>query len=46
MKIRSLIIGRNVRVGLEDNRYLEKNVLAKNNSEQESKIVRIARELH
>jgi len=46
MKIRSLTIERNVRVGLEDNRYLEKNVLAKNNSEQESKIVRIARELH
>ena len=41
----SLLIGGNVRVGLEDNLYLEKGVLAKSNAEQVSKIVRIAREL-
>ena len=40
----SLLLGGNVRVGLEDNLYLEKNVLAKSNGEQVEKIVRIARE--
>jgi uncharacterized protein (DUF849 family) len=41
----SLLLGGNVRVGLEDNLYLEKGVLAKSNAEQVRKIVRIAREL-
>lgn len=41
----SLLIGGNVRVGLEDNLYLEKGVTAKSNGEQVAKIVRIAREL-
>jgi len=38
-------MGGNVRVGLEDNLYLEKGVVAKSNAEQVAKIVRIAREL-
>jgi len=41
----SLIMGGNARVGLEDNLYLEKGVLAKSNAEQVGKIIRIAREL-
>jgi uncharacterized protein (DUF849 family) len=41
----SLILGGHARVGLEDNLYLEKGVLAKSNAEQVSKIIRIAREL-
>ena len=41
----SLLIGGNVRVGLEDNLYLEKGIMAKSNSEQVSKIVRISKEL-
>jgi uncharacterized protein (DUF849 family) len=41
----SLLIGGNVRVGLEDNLYLEKGRLAKSSAEQVEKIVRIAREL-
>jgi uncharacterized protein (DUF849 family) len=41
----SLIMGGNARVGLEDNLYLEKGVLAKRNAEQVVKIIRIAREL-
>jgi len=41
----SLLCGGNVRVGLEDNLYLEKGVKAKSNVEQVEKIVRIAREL-
>ena len=41
----SLLIGGNVRVGLEDNLYLEKGRMAKSNAEQVAKIVRIAREL-
>jgi len=32
-------------VGLEDNLYLEKGVLAKSSAEQVAKIIRIAREL-
>ena len=40
----SLLMGGNARVGLEDNLYLEKNVLAKSNAEQVTKIIRIARE--
>ena len=41
----SLIMGGHARVGLEDNLYLEKGVLAKSNAEQVAKIIRIAREL-
>jgi uncharacterized protein (DUF849 family) len=41
----SLILGGNVRVGLEDNLYLQKGVLAKSNAEQVKKIIRIAKEL-
>jgi uncharacterized protein (DUF849 family) len=41
----SLIMGGNVRVGLEDNLYLERGVQAKSNAEQVEKIIRIAREL-
>jgi uncharacterized protein (DUF849 family) len=41
----SLLLGGNVRVGLEDNLYLEKGVKAKSNAEQVEKAVRIAREL-
>ena len=41
----SLIMGGNARVGLEDNLYLEKGVMAKSNAEQVAKIIRIAREL-
>jgi len=38
-------MGGNVRVGLEDNLYLEKGKMAKSNAEQVEKIIRIAREL-
>lgn len=41
----SLLLGGNCRVGLEDNLYLEKGMMAKSNAEQVAKIVRIAREL-
>jgi len=41
----SLLLGGNVRVGLEDNLYLQKGVMAKSNAEQVAKIIRIAREL-
>jgi len=41
----SLLIGGNVRVGLEDNLYLEKGQMAKSNAEQVAKIARIAKEL-
>ena len=41
----SLLLGGHVRVGLEDNLYLEKGVLAKSNAEQVKKIIRIARKL-
>ncbi len=41
----SLLIGGNVRVGLEDNLYLDKGVMAKSNAEQVAKIARIAKEL-
>jgi uncharacterized protein (DUF849 family) len=41
----ALLLGGNVRVGLEDSVYLSKGVLAKSNAEQVEKIVRIAREL-
>ena len=45
MCTQSLLMGGNARVGLEDNLYLEKGVLAKSNAEQVAKIIRIAREL-
>jgi uncharacterized protein (DUF849 family) len=41
----SLIMGGNARVGLEDNLYQEKGVLAKSNADQVKKIIRIAAEL-
>jgi len=41
----SLLLGGHVRVGLEDNLYMEKGVMAKSNAEQVGKIIRIAREL-
>ena len=40
----ALLMGGNARVGLEDNLYLEKGVMAKSSAEQVEKIVRIARE--
>ncbi|MCP4109405.1 MAG: 3-keto-5-aminohexanoate cleavage protein [Desulfobacteraceae bacterium] len=40
----SLLMGGNARVGLEDNLYLEKGVMAKSNAEQVEKIIRIAKE--
>ena len=45
MCTQSLLLGGNVRVGLEDNLYLSKGALAKSNAEQVEKIIRIAREL-
>jgi uncharacterized protein (DUF849 family) len=45
MCTQSLIMGGHCRVGLEDNLYLEKGVLAKSNADQVRKIIRIAREL-
>lgn len=45
MCTQGLIMGGHVRVGLEDNLYLEKGVKAKNSGEQIAKIIRIAREL-
>ena len=41
----SMLLGGNVRVGFEDNIYIEKGKLAKNNAESVGKIVRIAKEL-
>ena len=41
----SLLMGGNVRVGLEDNLYVEKGRIAKSNAEQVEKIARIAGEL-
>ena len=41
----SIIIGGHARVGLEDNIYLSKRVLAKSNSELVEKVVRISKEL-
>ena len=40
----ALTMGGNVRVGLEDNLYVSKGVMAKSNAEQVEKIVRIAQE--
>lgn len=44
MTTHALLMGGNARVGLEDNLYLEKGVLAKNSGEQVAKLIRIARE--
>ena len=44
MCTQSLLLGGNCRVGLEDNLYLEKRVMAKSNAEQVAKMVRIAKE--
>jgi uncharacterized protein (DUF849 family) len=41
----SLIVGGHARVGLEDNFFLFRGVLAKSNAEQVAKMIRIAREL-
>jgi uncharacterized protein (DUF849 family) len=41
----SLLLNGHVRVGLEDNLYLEKGVMAKSNAEHVAKIIRIAKEL-
>jgi len=41
----AIILGGHVRVGMEDNLYLERGVLAKSNAELVAKIARIAREL-
>ncbi len=41
----AIVMGGNVRVGFEDNLYLERGVLAKNNGELVAKVVRLAKEL-
>jgi len=41
----ALAMGGNIRVGLEDNLYLTKGVLAKSSAEQVEKMIRIAKEL-
>ncbi|MGV8080349.1 MAG: 3-keto-5-aminohexanoate cleavage protein [Syntrophales bacterium] len=41
----SLLLGRNCRVGLEDNLWLEKGRMAKSNAEQVAKMVRVTKEL-
>ena len=41
----SIMMGGHVRVGLEDNIFVRKGVLAKSNAELVEKVVRIAREL-
>jgi len=41
----SMLLGGNVRVGFEDNIYIEKGKLAESNAESVAKIVRMAREL-
>jgi uncharacterized protein (DUF849 family) len=40
----ALLMGGNTRVGLEDNLYLEKGVMAKSSAEQVEKIIRIGKE--
>jgi len=45
MCTQALLLGGNVRVGLEDNLYLDKGNLAKSSAEQVEKIARIAAEL-
>ncbi len=41
----AIVMGGNVRVGFEDNLYLERGVLAKSNGELVEKVVRLAKEL-
>jgi uncharacterized protein (DUF849 family) len=41
----AILMGGHVRVGLEENIYVSKGVLAKSNAELVEKVVRIAREL-
>lgn len=41
----AIVMGGHVRVGLEDNIYVEKGVLAKSNAELVEKVVRLAKEL-
>ncbi|MFB0561919.1 MAG: 3-keto-5-aminohexanoate cleavage protein [Candidatus Lokiarchaeia archaeon] len=41
----AILLGGHIRVGMEDNIYLEKGVLAKSNAELVAKVVRIAKEL-
>ena len=45
MAAAAIAMGGNVRVGFEDNLYLEKGVLAQSNGELVAKVVRIAKEL-
>ena len=45
MAVLAIISGGHVRVGFEDNIYLEKGVLAKSNAELVAKVVRLAKEL-
>jgi uncharacterized protein (DUF849 family) len=45
MCTQGLLLGGNVRVGLEDNLYLDRGNLAKSSAEQVAKIIRIAKEL-
>lgn len=45
MCVQSILLGGNVRVGLEDSLFVDKGVLAKSNAEQVAKIIKIAREL-
>jgi uncharacterized protein (DUF849 family) len=45
MGVVNMIQGGNIRVGLEDNLYLERGVLAKSNAEQVEKAIRLAHEL-
>ena len=41
----AIVMGGNVRLGFEDNRYLKRGVLAKSNGELVDKVVRLAKEL-
>lgn len=45
LAVASIISGGHVRVGFEDNTYIEKGVLAKSNGELVEKVVRIAKEM-
>jgi len=46
MATMGMILGGDIRVGMEDNIFLAKGVLAKSNAELVAKVVRIAKELH
>jgi len=45
MNVSSMIMGGNVRVGLEDNIYYKKGELAKSNAQLVERVVRLAREI-